>query len=440
MDRYCTCNRGIGYSNRTSLVHNSIMGKDICSHCGGIVPPKAYRDYNPYMYPNGPEDENNAQYTDYYELAKECSIKGDHASAIKFYKERLRQSGHNPDCEVMSAIADEYETIGDYASAEEYWMRCSEVERHDSYKYIAGKGDFLYRRERYGEAIGAYEEALKDMDDGKMNLAMLKCYARTVHFIINSYMRLGENNPKEKYHEELKHAINRYIKAKSFDDDETKAYYMSQTAWEIYESGRMSDEALILIDCAIKVHPTANDYERKAIFIKSKLKIEVLFNRIKPHHLDLINEALKILPDDCDNGPYLNVKGDILDQLGDPVKARICRALAYKSYDEVNEVEKQLKKLKSAGTYINITGVHYYQGFTPFKEGTVVDLIKEPDNQHDPFAIRVEVNGETVGYVANNRYTLIKEVKSATDIKDSNATQAKVQFILFREWVIAKLI
>ncbi|MDO5811431.1 MAG: HIRAN domain-containing protein, partial [Methanobrevibacter sp.] len=180
--------------------------------------------------------------------------------------------------------------------------------------------------------------------------------------------------------------------------------------------------------------------ERKAIFIKSKLKIEVLFNRIKPHHLDLINEALKILPDDCDNGPYLNVKGDILDQLGDPVKARICRALAYKSYDEVNEVEKQLKKLKSAGTYINITGVHYYQGFTPFKEGTVVDLIREPDNQHDPFAIRVEVNGETVGYVANNRYTLIKEVKSATDIKDSNATQAKVQFILFREWVIAKLI
>ncbi len=415
------------------------LGDPVDDSNGGTMDPQNWG----HGYTEDEEDEpdydiGRSEY--FFRQAKTCSIKGDHKTAIKFYKEVLRLSGPVANCEVMSAIADEYETIGDYASAEEYWMRCSEVERHDSYKYIAGKGDFLYRRERYGEAIGAYEEALKDMDDGKMNLAMLKCYARTVHFIIISYMCLGENNPKEKYHEELKHAINRYIKAKSFDDDETKAYYMSQTAWEIYESGRMSDEALILIDCAIKVHPAANDYERKAIFIKSKLKIEVLFNRIKPHHLDLINEALRILPKDCDNGPYLNVKGDILDQLGDPVKARICRALAYKSYDEVNEVEKQLKKLKSAGTYINITGIHYYQGFTPFKEGTVVDLIREPDNQHDPFAIRVEVNGETVGYVANNRYTLIKEVKSATDIKDSNSTKAEVQFILFREWVIAKLI
>ena len=161
---------------------------------------------------------------------------------------------------------------------------------------------------------------------------------------------------------------------------------------------------------------------------------------IKPHDLDLINEALKILQDDIDNGPYLKTKGDILNQLGDPVKARVCYALAAKDYDKVDEAEKQLEKLKPTGTYINITGIHYYQDFAPFKEGVIVDLIREPDNPHDPFAIRVEINGETVGYVANNKYTLIKEVKSAAAIKDSNATQAIMQFILFGEWVIAKLI
>lgn len=98
------------------------------------------------------------------------------------------------------------------------------------------------------------------------------------------------------------------------------------------------------------------------------------------------------------------------------------------------------KKLKSSQTYINITGTQYYQHFAPFREGTIVDLIREPDNPHDRYAIRVEIKGETVGYVANNPYTLIKEVKSARDLKHSKSTHAEVQFILFNKWVIAKLI
>lgn len=70
----------------------------------------------------------------------------------------------------------------------------------------------------------------------------------------------------------------------------------------------------------------------------------------------------------------------------------------------------------------------------------IVDLIREPGNPHDKDAIMVVLDGETVGYVANSRYTAIKEVKSATDIKDIDFSQAEVQFILFRKWVIAKLI
>ena len=180
--------------------------------------------------------------------------------------------------------------------------------------------------------------------------------------------------------------------------------------------------------------------ECEAECIKSKLEIEVLFKRIEPRHLDMINRALKILPDGSDNVPYLHVKAEILGQLGDPVKAWICRYIAAERYDEVEKIDKQLKKLKSGGTYINITGIHYYQGFAPFKEGTIVDLIRESENPHDRDAIRVEINGETVGYVANSKYTLIKEVKSATEIKNAQSKQAEVQFILFNEWVIAKLI
>ena len=127
-------------------------------------------------------------------------------------------------------------------------------------------------------------------------------------------------------------------------------------------------------------------------------------------------------------------------QAGRTVKAIICRALAAKDYDEADKAERQLKQLKSSETYINITGTQYYRNFAPFSEGTIVDLIREPDNPHDRYAIRVDIKGETVGYVANNQYTLIKEVKSARNLKHSKSTHAEVQFILFNQWVIAKLI
>ena len=79
------------------------------------------------------------------------------------------------------------------------------------------------------------------------------------------------------------------------------------------------------------------------------------------------------------------------------------------------------KKLKTSQIYIIITGTQYYQNFAPFSEETIVDLIRESDNPHDRYAIRVEIKGETVGYVANNQYTLIKEVKSARDLKHSQS-------------------
>ena len=419
-----------------SYCGNWVDEGDICGHCGGG---SSWVDDE-----DDDEDLNYVSRSEYfYRQAKTSSINGDHSTAIKFYKEALRMSGSFENCEILSPIADEYEAMGDYASAEDYWNRCCAVKRHDSYMYISGKGDFLYRRDRYEDAIDAYEEALKilkDMKDRNISLQMLKYYARITHFIISSYINLGENNPEEKYHEELKQEIDRFLHSRWSKDDETNAYYISKIAWEIYEDGKMIDEALILNDCAIKLFPEADYYTRKAIFIEYKLYIKVIVNNITPHDLDLINEALKMLPDDIDSGPYLKTKGDILDQLGDSVKARICYALAAKDYDKVDEADKQLKKLKPTETYINITGIHYYHHFEPFREGAIVDLVREPDNKHDPFAIRVEIDGETVGYVANNRYTMIKEVKSAAAIKDYNATQAIVQFILFGEWVIAKLI
>lgn len=110
------------------------------------MPPKGPYTYDPYKYPDGVESQNGdyGGSFDYYSLARACSLNGDHSGAIKFYKEVLRQYGSVTNFEVLSCIADEYEAMGDFVSAEDYWMRCTSAENYDSYKYIAMKGDFLF--------------------------------------------------------------------------------------------------------------------------------------------------------------------------------------------------------------------------------------------------------------------------------------------------------
>ena len=462
---YCSCG-------------NWVDEGSICTHCGSALT---------YEEPDDDEDiddlENYIGRSEYfYRQARTCSIKGNHSAAIGFYNEALKDAyGIGEKCEMLSSIAEEYEKIGDYDSAETYWQRCCRADVYgrylNGYKYLAGKGDFLCRRGRYEEAIGDYENALKSLDAMKgrqINAFKLKDYAVIVRSITDSYNRLGRDNLGQKYQNQLKRAVDRFKESRV--NKEFEARYLSEAAWQLYEDDGLPDEALILIDAVIDLYPdgSANDYNRKAIIlektrnydgalkyydmalardssdeiflnnkaacIREKLKDRLLSGNIKTRDLDLINEALKILPESYDNRPYLFTKAEILNKLGDPVKAKVCNALAVKNYDEVDEVEKQLKKLKPNEKYINITATQYYRNFAPFKEGVIVDLIREPDNPHDRDAIRAEINGETVGYVANSRHTLIKEVKSATDIKYTSPTQAEVQFILFGEWVVAKLI
>ena len=164
----------------------------------------------------------------------------------------------------------------------------------------------------------------------------------------------------------------------------------------------------------------------------------------KKKALDLIEKAISVLPDSCReeyHERFWYLKGSILDCLESPVESRKAYMIAEGMADEARELDMQAEFLKSSkDTLINITGTRFYLGLEPFVRGTVVDLVREPDNEHDPDAIRVEMNGETLGYVANNDYTLIDNVKSATEIKKLNAKRAEVVMVYLDTYVIAKLV
>ena len=69
--------------------------------------------------------------------------------------------------------------------------------------------------------------------------------------------------------------------------------------------------------------------------------------------------------------------------------------------------------------YFTITGTSYRHGKDFMEKGMRVRLVKEPDNEHDREAIRVEMPGlGLVGYVANSPYTVQGESMSAGRLYD----------------------
>ena len=85
--------------------------------------------------------------------------------------------------------------------------------------------------------------------------------------------------------------------------------------------------------------------------------------------------------------------------------------------------------------YLTIAGMRHYFGADFLERGDEVKLIKEPDNDYDKEAIRVEVNGlGKAGYVANSVNTVLGECYSAGRLYDKikEEATAKVKFITDR--------
>lgn len=249
----------------------------------------------------------------------------------------------------------------------------------------------------------------------------------------------------------------------------SKSDSLRNEAWRLREAGRLDEaletinealdyggnwrclnvKAIILEDMGQYDHALMN-YDRALRHTRSQLVLDNkarLLERMarsgkysNEKSLEYINLSLNLTRDDGDRHYFLKTKSDILERLGRPRDAYVCSKLANRQFDLVDEFERQSKTLKNShDTFICIAGTRFYDRTST---GSVVDLVKEPENQYDGDAIRVELNGNKVGYVANSPRTLIKETKSATDIKNrfESRTRAKILFIFMERYTVAKLI
>ena len=92
--------------------------------------------------------------------------------------------------------------------------------------------------------------------------------------------------------------------------------------------------------------------------------------------------------------------------------------------------------------YATIVGLNNYEGNKVFKIGSIVRLVKEPDNDYDLEAIACESKyvGKT-GYIANSTQTVTKGTMSAGRIYDKieDISFCEVKFVS-KDSVIAKVL
>ena len=85
--------------------------------------------------------------------------------------------------------------------------------------------------------------------------------------------------------------------------------------------------------------------------------------------------------------------------------------------------------------YFTIAGTNHHHGQEFIEPDMSVKLIKEPENEVDSEAIKVEMQGiGQIGYVANSPYTVLGESMSAGRLYDKIGDEAtgKVLYVLSR--------
>lgn len=200
-------------------------------------------------------------------------------------------------------------------------------------------------------------------------------------------------------------------------------------------------ESLECFDSALDMHQSDDIKINRADCLYRWAKVTFFPDGNYDKALRLIDCGLDCLPDSEDPSEFYFLKAEILEGSNQLAEAHKCYLTAFKEFEKLREFEAQCDYLKNTSdTLINIVGSDFYN-FTP-KSGDILSLVRDDDNEHDPDAVAVVCKGETIGYVANNPYTLIDEVKSASDIRNRIADNQKVEilFIYLGEYVIAKLL
>lgn len=87
----------------------------------------------------------------------------------------------------------------------------------------------------------------------------------------------------------------------------------------------------------------------------------------------------------------------------------------------------------SKKVYFTLTGTQYFHGIDFLEKDMKVSLVKDPDNDYDKEAIKVELEGlGQIGHVANSPYTVVGDSHSAGRLYDKigDTAEGKILYVM----------
>lgn len=87
----------------------------------------------------------------------------------------------------------------------------------------------------------------------------------------------------------------------------------------------------------------------------------------------------------------------------------------------------------SKKVYFTLTGTQYFHGKDFLEKDMKVSLVKDPDNDYDKEAIKVELEGlGQIGHVANSPYTIVGDSHSAGRLYDKigDTAEGKILYVM----------
>ena len=87
----------------------------------------------------------------------------------------------------------------------------------------------------------------------------------------------------------------------------------------------------------------------------------------------------------------------------------------------------------SKKVYFTLTGTQYFHGKDFLEKDMKVSLVKDPDNDYDKEAIKVELDGlGQIGHVANSPYTIVGDSHSAGRLYDKigDTAEGKILYVM----------
>ena len=201
------------------------------------------------------------------------------------------------------------------------------------------------------------------------------------------------------------------------------------------------EKAIECFDNALRLNDSDFIKKDKANTLYSFAKVTFFPEGDYEKAMVLIDDALECLPDGEDASEYWFLKAEIYESLGMPMETRLYYLKAEGEFEQADYLSRQMEFLKNSDdVLITVSGTNFFKGMDPFEKGAILNLVKQPDNEHDSDAIAIFSANEQVGFVANSQYTLIDGVKSASEIKFIGDNQkAEVMFVFLDRYVILRL-